>query len=62
MVIDDLISFLDYQEMLVDGDYGDVDDDDEESSDDGYVTDENSDSDKDNINFGLAPMLMNILL
>ena len=55
MVIDDLISFLDNQEMLMDGDYDDVvddDDDDDESSDDGYVTDEDSDSDNDNINFG----------
>ena len=38
--------------------------DDEESEDEGYITDEDhgNDQEDDHINFGLAPILMNILL
>ena len=45
-----------------DVDDDDYDSDDEESEDEGYITDEDHDNDQedDYINFGLAPMLMNI--
>ena len=47
-----------------DAEDGDDDSDDEESEDEGYITDEDhgNDHEDDHINFGLAPMLMNILV
>ena len=57
---------MDQEEAALDNaddDDDDVDDDDE-SEDEGYITDEESNSEDDNEweNFGLAPMLMDILL
>ena len=73
--LDRLDSDLDFEEWVMDqeevalddadDDFDDDDDDvDDESEDEGYITDEESYSEDDNEwgNFGLAPMLMNILL
>ena len=72
--LDRLDSDLDFEEWVMDhdeaalddadDDFDDEDDVDDESEDGGYVTDEESYHEDDNEwgNFGLAPMLMNILL
>ena len=71
--LEELDSFLEDELFIMDKEeaaaqVGDVendddDSDDEESDDKGYITDEDHGNDQDDhINFGLAPMLMNILL
>ena len=70
--LDGLDFDLDFEEWVMDqeevalDDFDDFDDDDDdvhdESEDEGYITNEESNSEDDNDNFGLAPMLMNILL
>ena len=67
--MDRLHSDLDFEEWVMDqeaalDDADDDDDVDDESEDEGYITDEESYSEDDNEwgNFGLAPMLINILL
>ena len=64
----DCLNRLDFEEWVLDQEEAaldDTDDDvDDESEDEGYITDEESYIENDNEwgNFGLAPMLMNILL
>ena len=65
--LDNLDSVLDFEEWVIDQEeaaLGDDDDDesDDESEDEGYATEEGSDSEDDNINFGSVPMLMHIEL
>ena len=70
--LDRLDSDLDFEEWVMDQEEAALDDSDDdfdddvkdESEDEGYVTDEESYSEDDNEwgNFGLAPMLMNMLL
>ena len=68
--LDNLDSVLDFEEWVMDqkeaaldddDDDDDDDDSDDESDDEGYITEEGSDGEE-NINFGLAPMLMHIEL
>ena len=61
--LDNLDSVLDFEEWVMDQEEAALDDDDDddesdESDDEGYIAEEESDSEEDNINFGLAPMLM----
>ena len=66
--LEDELFIMDQEEAATqvddDEDNDDDSDADEESEDEGYITDEDhgSDQDGDHINFGLVPMLMNILL
>ena len=64
--LEDELIIMDQEEVVaqVDDVEDDDDSDDEESGNEGYITDEDHDNDHedDHINFGLAPMLMHILI